>query len=104
MMIRFSLEYGGWPVWSIDSGDCDVRFPADIEVPKELNDLLDEIQSEYDELFVDNEKEFYYKGFDNEAKKEVFKQKCYMALAQVIILNDGRYHFENFLSADLRNL
>lgn len=75
--LRLSLEYRCYPLWIYGENDefIDNNFPDELDSYIEIDTLLDEIQSDFDGLFIDNEKVFDYVGFSDNDSREMFSNK-----------------------------
>lgn len=95
--IRLLLEYGAYPVWIYDEDNCviDTALPEEWENDVELDNALTEIQSIYDSLFINNEKEFLFAGFKSEKERENFDRKVEIAVAMLYEKNNGLYQITN---------
>ncbi|MDE6657644.1 MAG: hypothetical protein K2J88_03560, partial [Oscillospiraceae bacterium] len=73
--------YNCSPIWVLN-GDAliDVGLPEDLLQYQESARLLDEISTEYDSLFVNNEIEFAYKGFSSKEEEIAFDKKIRKAI------------------------
>lgn len=66
--IRLLIEYGAYPIWIYEKNE-DEEFVDDTKIPDEWADnlslfnLCNEIQNEFNSLFIDNINEFKYVGF-----------------------------------------
>ncbi len=85
--LKLSLEYCCYPLWiySANGDFIDNNFPKELESNMMIDKLLDEIQKEFDNLFIDNEIEFKYIGFKNTSSKELFNLK--IKRVEKLILN-----------------
>lgn len=95
--IRLMLSYGFYPVAMVDKNDgsCAAWLPEELRNDKELEQLFNEIQEQYDSLFIDNEHEFVYVGFKSIYEQHKFVDKMLLAIALLIKKNDGLYEIEN---------
>ena len=59
------LEYGCFPIWIYDEENelIENALPEDLKDHSELNNLCTEIQTLYNNLYIDKEDEFSYRGF-----------------------------------------
>ena len=75
--IAISLEYRCFPVWFYDENNelIENDLPEDIKDNSQINSLCDDIQRTYDSLYIDNDIEFSYRGFESEADRESFAKK-----------------------------
>jgi hypothetical protein len=76
--IRFLLDWHSYPLWIYDGPDyrngelLGPQPPEELKEYPEILENLDMIYDIYDSLFVNNTKEFYYKGFTSERDKEEY--------------------------------
>ena len=75
--IAISLEYRCFPVWFYDENNelIENDLPEDLKDNSKINSLCDEIQRIYDSLYIDNDIELSYRGFESEADREGFARK-----------------------------
>lgn len=80
--IRIILDYGAYPVWIYNEKDEFISnaMPEDVKDYDNLDKIFKEIEEEYESLFLNNQIEFDYIGFENEADKEVFINKINKAV------------------------
>lgn len=72
--IKLMLEYGCYPMWVYsETGEflCNDLIDA-LKGAAEIEVLLEEIQTAYDALFIDDAVEFAYKGFETVEAKAAF--------------------------------
>ena len=71
--IRVMLDYGCYPVWlySEDGLVIDTLLPEELR-GTELDAKFDDLQERYEALFINNSKEFPYRGFNSPEEKERF--------------------------------
>ncbi len=100
--IRLLLEYGTYPLWLLDDEGMtiDTALPTEWSDDKELDTLLTEIMSKYDQLFIDNKKEFRYVGFKEDVDKNDFIDKLHLAVDMVTAKNAGKYKIINDFHID----
>lgn len=75
--IRLLLEYGCYPVWVYDEEGEMINndLPDEFLSDKEIKNICEKIQTEYDSLFVDSEIEFSYRGFSTPEEEADFKEE-----------------------------
>lgn len=76
--VTVKFEYQCFPLW-IYENDCfvDNIFPEILDDNEELEKIFDELQEMFDSLYIDNDIEFSYIGFNDESQKENFvKSVC----------------------------
>ena len=69
---RIILEYGCYPVWLYDDdgGVIDTRLPDELCDDIELDAKFRSLQARYKALFINNEQEFSFVGFQSESEYE----------------------------------
>ena len=74
--IRVFPEYGAYPVWLYDEdGDViDTLLPEELRSDTFLDSLFDDLQERYNALFVDNKREFSFRGFSSEEERDKYIQ------------------------------
>lgn len=95
--LRILLEYRCYPLWVYnEKGEIILNdLPNELKAEVDLQSLLKDIQTTYDNLFIDNKVEFRYKGFENEEKENEFKGKL-AKMVQLIEAKMGNvYKIEN---------
>ena len=72
--IRLLLEYGCYPVWLCDEEGLviDTCLPDELCNDTELYAKFTALQERYEALFVNNEMEFSYIGFEKKKEKTAF--------------------------------
>lgn len=95
--LRLLIEYGAYPLWiyAEDGGVIDTALLKEWEDDTELENMLDRIQSEYDALFINNEREFSYKGFKSRDAQNDFVDLVKRAVQRVTERNNGKYILYN---------
>ena len=94
--IRVMLDYGCYPVWLYDENDLviDTLLPENLR-DTELDAKFDDLQARYDALFINNEKEFSYRGFSSPEEKERFLADWEAAYDELERAIDGKYPITN---------
>ena len=95
--IRVMLDYGCYPVWLYDEEDeiIDTLLPNELRSNTELDLKFDDLQKRYEELFVNNEKEFSYKGFSTPEEQAKFLSDWDQAVNELMIAVGGKYPISN---------
>ncbi len=72
--IKLMLSYGCYPMWIYnENGDLSKNeIVAELEGDAYIVQALEKIQEIFNQLFIDNELVFEYKGFSNEQEREDF--------------------------------
>lgn len=72
--IKLYLDYKCFPLWIYDENDVlvDNDLVEELATNVEIESELVKIQEEYDNLFMDSEKEFSFLGFKDKYQKEAF--------------------------------
>jgi hypothetical protein len=75
--LKLLLEYHCYPLWIYSETDefIDNNFPSELGGNKDINVRLDAIQTDFDNLFIDDGIEFSYKGFIDEKSRNKFYEK-----------------------------
>ena len=94
--IRVMLEYHCYPVWLYDENDdvIDTLLPEELR-NTELDAKFDDLQARYDSLFVNNTKEFSYKGFSSPEEKDKFMSDWQTAYDELVEAVGNRYPITN---------
>ncbi|QDR79929.1 hypothetical protein [Sporomusa termitida] len=95
--LRLLLEYQCYPLWIYnEKGEIILNdLPDELKTEVDIQNLIKDIQVTYNSLFIDNKVEFRYKGFDNEAEENEFRDKL-TKMVQAIEKNMGNiYKIEN---------
>ena len=97
--IRLLLEWGTYPVWLYDDegGVIDTVLPEELQGDAELEAMFDDLQDRYDALFINDEHEFSYKGFDSQEEKEQFLKDLNIVRDKFISACEGKYDIINDL-------
>lgn len=76
--IVIKFEYQCFPLWIYENDTfIDNIFPEISDAYNELEKKFDKLQEIFDSLYIDNDIEFSYVGFNNELQKENFvKRVC----------------------------
>ena len=98
--IRVMLDYGCYPVWLYDeAGDViDTLLPDELRTNSDLDAKFDDLQARYEELFINDGKEFSYKGFRSNEEKQKFLEDWQIAVEELITAVDGKYPVSNEIS------
>lgn len=103
--LKLSLEYHCYPLWIYSEYDelIDNNFPVELTTNMIIDELLDEIQKEFDNLFIDNEIEFTYAGFKDDLKKREFYKKISNAEKMIIETLGNKGVFINQTSVETQS-
>ena len=95
--LKVSLEYGTFPVWMYDESDwlIDNGLPDDLYQDKQLLDIFVKIQNDFESIYVDNEREFYGKGFDTVEEEQAFRDLIKKAVKMLEERSEGKYKVVN---------
>lgn len=87
------LDYHCYPVWLYDEDGyvVDTLLPEELRDDAELDAKFDDLQARYDALYVDNEHEFYFKGFNSEEDKQQFLEDWRLAILELQEKSKGKY-------------
>lgn len=91
--IKLVLKYQDYPLWTYDvEGELiNFDYPIDIDNKNDIKLRLENIQKEYNNLFLDDGKEFKYIGFKNKSDEINFFQEINNIYNELIILTEGKY-------------
>ena len=97
--LRLHLEYGQEPLGIYDSEGnvIDVGLPPQWEDDERLKHTLLELSDAYDELFINNEREFSYIGFHSEEQRAKLQRLIDQFIKAVYEKNHGEYRIRNDL-------
>ncbi len=71
--IKIQFDYKCYPLWIYDDGIfIDNDLPKELSEDKDFDQRLVTLQRDYDNLFVDTDVNFEYKGFKSEDEKQKF--------------------------------
>lgn len=98
--IRLLLEYGTYPVWlyAEDGGVIDTRLPDELCNDTELDARFHDLQRRYRALFINNEKEFSYAGFQSSDEEKAFYADMLDAIRELKEKLGGRYEIVDDIS------
>lgn len=102
--LQLALEYGQEPLWMYDDEGfvIDVGIPPEWGENKELSDALLELSDRYDELFINDPREFRYVGFKDETDRKAFKELVERVVTLVTTINNNKYPLE--IAIDISSL
>ena len=102
--IRVLLEYNTYCLWLYDENDeiIDNDNPPEWDDDQELTNAFMEVSDLYDTFFIDNSKEFTYKGCPDEKTAQKLKNLFNTAINLLIENNNGTYIIQN--DVNLNNL
>ena len=95
--IRVMLDYGCYPVWLYDQNDdvIDTLLPEEIRSNTELDAKFDDLEVRYEALFINDGKEFSFRGFASEEEKQRFFRDWQIAFDELVEALHGRYPISN---------
>lgn len=102
--VKLRLEYKCFPMWIYDEQGnlIDNDIVEEISNDNEIVNLLDNIQEEFDELYVDDGIEFGFKGFQNEQSRASFREKVEQAYTKIQTELSNNYTVINLI--DVRSM
>lgn len=95
--IKVFLDYQCYPIWVYNEKN-ELMYndlPDELKNEAEIQELLKYIQITYDNLFIDTEVEFKYKGFDDEVRKIEFLRKTSKVMQLIESRLGDIYKIEN---------
>lgn len=82
--IKIMFDYGAYPVWhKYDNGIYKNGLPNELRNTDKITEIFDEINNIYTNLFIDNEIEFSYRGFNSKADKKYFLELLLKGIEQL---------------------
>lgn len=98
--IRLMLDYECYPIWLYDEkGDfIDNDLVEEIEKDDKMVSMLEELQNEFESLYLNNQEEFRYIGFSTEADKQIFIEKVQRVYSALYNLLDEKYIVKNMVN------
>ena len=102
--IRLILDYGCYPVWLYDENGniVDTLLPDELRSDRELDSKFDDFQAIYDSLFIDNQHEFSFVGFNNDDERDAFFRDWRDAYDELVEKTNGRYTIIDEISKSLK--
>lgn len=100
--IRFMLEYECYPIWIYDENGnlIDNDLVPEIKKDDKLVAMLEELQNEFENLYINNCKEFKYVGFPSENAKQKFAEKVQQIYCSLCKLLDDKYVVTNRINIE----
>lgn len=98
--IRLMLDYGCYPIWIYDENGnfVDNNLIDEIEKDDGMVAMLEELQKEFDALYLNNQEEFKYIGFPSEMDKQRFIAKVQRIYCGLRDLLGGKYTVKNMVN------
>lgn len=98
--LKLMLDYNCFPIWLYDEEDdlIDNDLPEELKEDKELDARLVRLQSEYDELFMNTDTEFKYKGFKSGRDKRHFLKEFAAIQDDMDAKLNGKYEVLNLIT------
>jgi hypothetical protein len=69
---------------------------------RELDSKFDDLQARYDALFIDNQHEFSFVGFNNDDERDAFFRDWRDAYDELVEKTNGRYTIIDEISKSLK--
>lgn len=91
------MDYQCYPMWVYnEQGElvCNDLI-SELKNVTEIEELLNDIQTSYDNLFIDNEVQFEYKGFEDAEAKGDFLSKVSSVIQLIKLKTGDKYIVEN---------
>jgi len=101
--IKLNLEFKAFPIWLYDDNGMflDNDCPEILLKDKELYDNLVQLQNNYDKLFINNEVEFKYLGFQDSNEKKLFEKSIKNISNKIKETVQGNYQFEDTIDLEI---
>ena len=98
--IRLMLDYGCYPIWIYDENGnfVDNEIMDEIEGHQEILLMLEQLQVEFESLYINNHNEFAYVGFSSETNKHEFEAKLQRVYFSLCNLLGGKYVVRNMVN------
>ena len=100
--IVLQMEYRCFPMWIYnEKGEViENDLAPELQNDKSIESLLDNIQAQFDALFLDTAAEFTYLGFKDQEKKQKFIAQVHQAENLIKDKLDGQYKVVNLIDVD----
>ena len=100
--IRVLLEYNTYCLWLYDENDeiIDNNNPPEWDDDSSLTDAFMAVSDLYDTFFIDNDKEFSYKGCPDDETGDELRKRFVFAMDLLYQKNAGKYTIQNDVSLD----
>lgn len=97
--IRLMFDYQCYPLWIYDENGkfIDNDLVEQIEKNDNMVARLEELQDEFDSLYLNNEEEFKYIGFTSYDEKKNFIEKVFQVYNDLCTLLTGTYIVKNMV-------
>ena len=94
------LDYECYPIWIYDENGKFVDNDLIDEIGKDdmLVSIIEELQSEFEALYLNNQEEFKYIGFSSENDKQKFAEKVERVYYSLCNLLDEKYIVKNMVN------
>ena len=98
--IRLMLDYECYPIWIYDENGnfIDNDLIEEIEEDDKMVAMLEELQNEFESLYLNNQEEFKYIGFSSETSKQDFAEKVQQIYSGLCNLLDEKYIVKNMVN------
>lgn len=104
--VKLMLDYGTWCLWLYDEYDCYI-CPTEINElvnnQTELAEMISKLEDDHRGLFINNEYEFSYKGFDNIQQARDFVKLLNNVWSGLNKVLGGEYKLELAESLDIND-
>lgn len=104
--VKLMLDYGTWCLWLYDEYDCYIG-PTEINElvnnQTELAEMISKLEDDHRGLFINNEYEFSYKGFDNIQQARDFVKLLNNVWSGLNKVLGGEYKLELAESLDIND-
>lgn len=100
--LEFMLDYHCYPIWvySSNGGLLENDLIEELQKSEEIKELLEEIQADFDSLYLDTPVEFRYIGFSSLDDKERFRGKIKKAYDLICKQVGDKYNVKNQIDID----
>lgn len=98
--IRLMLDYECYPIWIYDENGnfIDNGLIDEIEKDDKIIAILEELQDQFESLYLNSQVEFKYIGFSSETDKQAFSEKVQRVYSSLCNLLDEKYIVKNMVN------
>lgn len=97
--VRLMLDYQCYPIWIYDENGefVDNDLVEEIKKDEKIVTILEELQNQFDALYLNNQDEFKYIGFHSEIDKKRFEEMVYQVYNILSNLLSEKYIVKNMV-------
>lgn len=100
--VRLMLEYQCYPIWLYDENGSfiDNDLISEIEENRHLLEILEELQRQFDGLYLDSQEKCEYIGFTSELDKGKFEEMAINVYTELCIALGRKYSVLNMIDVN----